>query len=430
MKKIGVILFLLLVCLGNLCAQDNYDACAVSTVTDNHPAIATTDTSHSMIGAEVHFRLDNYILDLEYMGNRVSLKNLKHKIDSIGVELIDSIVICSQSSPEGVWEHNIQLSKNRARAMRRYIDKNCTEWASLVTVYPDGESWLQLREYVRTDTLMKNSTIDKVLKVIDSDVNMGTKKWRMKQLPVYRYLLATYYPRIRNSMVCIIYHSKKTPAVSTQPLPLPLMVGDVMQVPVVPPIGPNVDAIETLLPDAWMPHFYIKTNLAAWGLAISNIAVEADVAPHWSVALPVYYSAWDYFRETVKFRTFAIQPEARYWLNRDNVGFFAGAHLGMIYYNFAFNGDLRYQDHNGCSPAWGGGISLGYRTHIDKNKHWHAEFAVGAGAYSLYYDTFYNTPMTKYGVMTGTHKDVYWGIDQVAITISYRFDLLKKGGMQ
>ena len=111
MKKIGVILFLLLVYLGNLCAQDNYDACAVSTVTDNHPAIATSDTSHSMIGAEVHFRLDNYILDLEYMGNRVSLKNLKHKIDSIGVELIDSIVICSQSSPEGVWEHNIQLSK-------------------------------------------------------------------------------------------------------------------------------------------------------------------------------------------------------------------------------------------------------------------------------------------------------------------------------
>ena len=139
--------------------------------------------------------------------------------------------------------------------------------------------------------------------------------------------------------------------------------------------------------------------------------------------------------ETRKFRTFAVQPEFRYYIPKTGLrgtrGLFVGAHAGMAYYNLALeSSEYRYQDHNGTSPAWGGGISLGYRTHIDKNKHWYAEFAVGAGAYSLYYDTFYNTPMTKYGVMTGTHKDVYWGIDQVAITISYRFDLLKKGGMQ
>ena len=45
--------------------------------------------------------------------------------------------------------------------------------------------------------ICENSSIEKVISIIDADINVGTKKWRMKQLPVYRYLLHTYYPRIR-----------------------------------------------------------------------------------------------------------------------------------------------------------------------------------------------------------------------------------------
>ena len=39
----------------------------------------------------------------------------------IGISKIDSIVIVSQSSPEGVYEHNLMLSRNRANTMRKYI---------------------------------------------------------------------------------------------------------------------------------------------------------------------------------------------------------------------------------------------------------------------------------------------------------------------
>ena len=163
----------------------------------------------------------------------------------------------------------------------------------------------------------------------------------------------------------------------------------------------------------------LKTNLLGWGLAISNLEVEFDLCKHLSLALPFYYSALDYGKSTMKFRTLATQPELRYWINKNNTGFFAGAHFGLGYYNIATNGLLRYQDHNGTSPAIGGGISLGYRVPFSKKHNWHIEFIVGAGAYKLHYDTFYNV---ENGRLVDTHKKTYIGVDNAAINISYRFN--------
>ena len=167
----------------------------------------------------------------------------------------------------------------------------------------------------------------------------------------------------------------------------------------------------------------IKTNFVGWGLAILNIAAEIDFAKHWSFSLPIYYSAHNYFKPTVKFRTLATQPELRYWINPDNSGFFVGAHFGVASYNIAVDGMLRYQDHNGTTPALGGGISIGYRLPLTKNEKWNIEFTVGAGGYKLRYDTFYNI---KNGRLVDTYDKTYWGIDNAAINISYRFDLKKQ----
>ena len=167
------------------------------------------------------------------------------------------------------------------------------------------------------------------------------------------------------------------------------------------------------------PNIYVKSN--AIGLLLSNVnaAVEMDVAPHWSVTLPVYYSAINYFIPTLMFRTFSVQPEARFWLKEHNQGFFVGAHLGLSYYNFAFNGDLRYQDHKGKSPALGGGLSAGYRLPISADQRWFIEFSLGAGVYGLHYDTFYNV---NNGKLVDTYRRTYVGLDNTAVTIAYRFD--------
>jgi hypothetical protein len=62
---------------------------------------------------------------------------------------------------------------------------------------------------------------------------------------------------------------------------------------------------------------------------------------------------------------------------------------------------------------------------LSKNHKWNMEFAVGAGAYSLHYDKFYNV---KNGKHFTSERTTYFGIDNVALTFSYAFDLKKKGG--
>ena len=175
---------------------------------------------------------------------------------------------------------------------------------------------------------------------------------------------------------------------------------------------------------------YLKTNAIGLGMAIANVAVEVDLAKNWSITLPLYYSAWDYFKSTVKFRTLALQPELRHWQQGENDGFFAGAHFGLAYYNFAFGGEYRYQDHKSKTPAIGGGVGIGYRLPISKDNRCKIEFSLGAGVYSLHYDKFHNTPRTKEGLMTGSIRKTYWGIDQAAVSFCWSFDLKKKGGRQ
>lgn len=175
-------------------------------------------------------------------------------------------------------------------------------------------------------------------------------------------------------------------------------------------------------------NLYIKTNTVALAAAIANVAVEIDILPHFSFTLPVYYSAWNYFKTTIKLRTFTLQPEIRAWFNDNNEGFFVGAHFGLGYYNVALDGDYRYQDHNSKTPAYGGGLALGFRMPISTNNRWLLEFSLGGGLYKLDYDTFHNTPDTKKGLMTGEVRRTYVGPDQAAVSITYLLPEWKKGG--
>lgn len=156
------------------------------------------------------------------------------------------------------------------------------------------------------------------------------------------------------------------------------------------------------------------------GLAVANAAVEIGWGEHYSVNLPFYYSAWDYFNTHKKFRMLGTQPEFRYWLRRGE-GWFFGVHAGVTYWNEAHDNQYRYQDHDGKHPAWGGGLAVGHRWRF--NRHWAIEASVGGGVYHLYYDKFHNEPN---GQLIYTRHRSLFCIDQANLSIVYTFG--KKGG--
>lgn len=170
---------------------------------------------------------------------------------------------------------------------------------------------------------------------------------------------------------------------------------------------------------------YVKTNAPSWFALVPNIAVEADVAPRLSFNLPFYYSGWDFFRSDVKLRNLTLMPEIRVWADPANTHLFVNAHFGLAWYNLAFGGSHRYQDHDRRSPAVGGGLGIGYRFSFCRNPRWQMEAAIGCGLYRLDYDIWQNRDN---GLLEGRRKRTFFGIDQAALSFSYNFGKARKGG--
>lgn len=385
----------------------------------------------------IDFRVNSRTIDSTYMDNQTRLAEILSSIRQLHQDTTMSVLqvtFCGVASPEGNHQMNRRLASQRLDALEQYIrtqillpediiirhNDTYIPWNYLITEVgtSDMECKEEILSILRSPSKLVpyygNSTIDSRIPALKK--LKGGRVWTM--------LNKRYFPKMRNACAVLIT-MKKEPVKEIIPTPTPISTDTIVVVPI-EPVPQPVSALPQ--PEGWTRHLYLKSNTLGLGMGIANVATEIDLAKHWSFTLPVYYSAWDYFKSTIKFRTFAVQPELRYWPSENNNGFFAGAHFGLAYYNFAFDDDYRYQDHNRETPAIGGGFSVGYRLPISKNHRWQVEFSIGGGIYPLHYDKFHNTPNTKDGLMTESIKKTYWGIDQAAVSLAYTFDLKKKGG--
>ena len=388
----------------------------------------------------IDFRVNSVVIDSAYSENAIRMQEIIDFLEAIRRDSTINIVevsFCGAASPEGSDQLNRRLAQGRLTALERLVRKEVDIPDSIITRNDSYIPWNYLKSQVEDSEL---SHKDEVIAILEEEarlvkyhypnLHVDNRIVKLKNLDngkVWEQINKLFFERMRNACAVFVTYKKE--------LPPPVIVPDTV---VVEPsietaeIVPDTTAIEEIaIPEIELcgRKLHIKTNTLGYGVGIANVAAEIDLARHLSFTLPVYYSAWNYFKPTIKFRTFAVQPEFRYWLSEDNDGFFAGAHFGLAYYNLAFDGDYRYQDHNRETPAIGGGVSIGYRLPISKNNRLRMEFSLGAGAYSNHYDKFHNTSDTKLGLMVESGiKKIYWGIDQVAVSLSYSFDLKKKGG--
>ena len=384
----------------------------------------------------VDFRVNITKIEPSYSNNAARLDELLEFLSGVRRDTTQRVVRVSfrgAASPEGAFPLNVRLARARMASLESVVRSEMNLPDSIVTRNDSYIPWDFLQAQIESSDLAYK---DDVLAILSDTASMNIQSnvdkriARLKQLNggrVWQQLYQLYFKPMRNASVVFVTRKQLPPEPEPEPVKVVEPPMEVVPQEIIP--APDTVRVEPAPQvEEWSPKLYVKTNALGWGVAVSNAAVEVDLAKHWSVALPIYYSTWNYFTSTIKFRAFAVQPEARYWFSEDNTRFFVGAHLGMAYYNVAVNGGYRYQDHNGKSPALGGGLAVGYRMPISKNKRWGMEFTVGAGGYKLHYDKFYNTDHTVNGLKIDSHKRTYWGLDQAAISFSYMFDLNKKGG--
>ena len=385
----------------------------------------------------VDFRVNKTNLDSSFSDNAIRVQEIISFLQEIRQDSTVRIVevsLCGSASPEGSYQLNRKLAQGRLSSLEKLVRQEVEIPDSVITRNDSYIPWDILKSLVKDSELTHKEEVLAILeeesRLVDyhhPNTHIDNRIVKIKQLDegrVWQQINRQFFSSMRNACTVIVTYRDELqtePEVISQPVE-PEVKTESEPAPVVVPEPEPVPEIITGT-EGWNRQLHVKTNAIGLAMAIANAGVEVDLAPHWSFTLPVYYSAWDYFKSTIKFRTFAVQPEFRYWFSENNHKFFIGAHFGYAQYNIAVDGNYRYQDHDGKSPALGGGVSVGYRMPISKNDKWHIEFTLGAGAYRLHYDRFYNV---NNGKLMDTHKKTYCGVDNAAVNISYRFNLNKR----
>lgn len=420
--------------------------------------VAVLCAQESTHTAYVGFVVNRSDVDASFGDNAATLSDLISVLRTAEEDdelTVTSVNYYGMSSPEGSYQLNSGLAQKRIESVERLISDKVTVDKSIVRRDNKCISWQLLRNEVAASDMDYR---DEVLAIIDEG-EMMVSYWRpgesidarvskLQQLrggAPWNVLLQKFFPSMRKVMVEVT--TMRTPKPEPEPVviePEPVVFETEPVVfepePVVFEPEPVIEEVVTPpVEEAWKRHCYIKSNGIGWLMLISNIAFEYEFSPRWSLSMPIFYSAVNYFTYKVKFRTAGIQPELRYWFGRNGyddiaqlsggmvarpkVNAYVGVHLGIAHFNYALGGDYRRQDHDGKNPAYGGGFSGGVRLPIDHRGRWFMEFTGGVGFYHLYYDKFVNVPN---GCEVSSTKKNIFCIDNLSVSVAYRLEVKKK----
>ena len=379
---------------------------------------------------QVNFRVNGVVVDTAYAENAANVEEIISFLEAVrkdpSVELLQ-VAFCGAASPEGSAQLNTKLARKRLASLESLVRSQIYIPEDLIIRDDQYIPWNYLREKVAQSDIQYKYEI---LKIIDEVPRLVPHHYpgrmvdhriiKLKELDrgsAWLDMYELFFKDMRSAHVVFIT-SKNVPSAQA--------VHKTASKPAVKPVS-RITKTPKRTAD-WPDVLYVKTNAVGILMGMFNFAVEFDIAEHMSVSMPLYYSAWNYMKPTVKFRCLNFQPELRYWERTSKEGFFAGAHIGVSSYNFAFDGEYRFQDKNGVTPAIGAGVALGYRLPISNDRRWQMEFSLGAGAYALNFDVFKNTPNVKNGELLGSQRMTYVGLDQAQVSFVYAFDFRRQGG--
>ena len=370
----------------------------------------------------VYFHQGKSDFDLYYEGNVHRLIDFTNRVKQLqrsAEAQMERVVIVASASPEGSAEANSRLTYNRAMNILDYLHKHLSFSENDVEIELRDLDWDRFEALVAADPAVPGR--DEFLQA------MQHRNLTVLQVPRWQktwdYLLENTFPLMRSTVVVFEYKIIDTPA-AEEPAPKESagLPGWMTREPVVvPPLPDDGEEPEYDFSEKRSWSMYVKTNLLPWVLLDANLALEFEIGRHFSFSLPVYYSAADWFSVTDKFRVFGTQPELRWWLRDDFSGIFVGLHGTAGYYNIATHyWDYRIQDRDARTPAYGGGVNLGWKFRLDRARadRWGLELSVGYGYLHLDYDRFANM---QNGPYVNSAVEDYLGLDHASVAFTYRF---------
>lgn len=115
--------------------------------------------------ARIHYRQGHREVDVLFRDNRAELERFIRTLrEEHGADRLESVVIRSWASPEGVNRLNGVLSERRADSLKSYLVRHAGIPDSLICIHGEGIAWDMLRQMVAASDILYK---EEVLHILD-----------------------------------------------------------------------------------------------------------------------------------------------------------------------------------------------------------------------------------------------------------------------
>ena len=357
----------------------------------------------------IYYECDSTTVNPDYLSNKAHISRILHYVKNS--PRIDSITIYSWSSPEGREEYNLSLSKERARAAKRFLLSHSPDSLKLnsdkIKLSPVAENWSGLIAAVKEHYDRPNK--EKILRLMhDYKVSSDVRKWKIKCLDQgqsWRYLIDNYMPPLRAASWICVWGEILEPL---QEYPVPVYL-----IPAPEP-GPAMPEEENMRRRGV---FAFKTNLLYDALLVPNLGIEFYLGKNVSLAANWMYAWWKNDPAHWYWRAYGGDIGLRFWFGKKaKERRFAGHHLGFYGQVVTYDIALGSRGQIGGVPGgaiwdrtnFGGGLEYGYSVPVAKRLNLDFSIGVGylGGEYTEYIpqDDCYVWQATKYRNWIGPTK--------------------------
>jgi len=159
--------------------------------------------------AYVIFQTSKWDILPRLYNNSRELEKIKNSLQYVREEpttKITSVSIKAYASPEAPYDYNMNLSKNRAKALADFVRSHDNVPAGILSYDGLGEDWVNLEKAVSADPKINYKS--DILRIIRNSSSYDEKEKQLKELAggsPYNYMLNNIFPRLRRADYKIEY---------------------------------------------------------------------------------------------------------------------------------------------------------------------------------------------------------------------------------
>ena len=295
------------------------------------------------------FRINSPVIYEDFQDNAKTIATMRQDIEAtlqMDGSVPDSLLILSTASPDGGYEFNKRLARNRAASTEKLLLEMFPQFkdAHIKVEYLE-EDWDGLRQVLKAHPEFPQR--EEMMAVIEDDNDLQSKEYRLRALKQgWRYLVRNYIHALRNSSITltvVMTADNKDDEYVVEEVERPKM--EALQSIQPDPVRFEANLVENLMRRPLEVKFTktilaARTNLLVPGL---NFGMEIPIGMNWSVGLDYYYP-WAVSAENKwAGEMLGWFIDGKYWITGDKYkwdvnsklkGHAVGLYAGLGYYDY------------------------------------------------------------------------------------------------